>query len=74
MTGTSQAYLAVMKTLGPGVIDFDVEGAAVVDTRQHQCRLEALHLANQSFGAVYPYSLTLAVMPTGLTAGWVAVD
>ena len=65
---TSQAYLAVMKTLGPGVIDFDVEGAAVVDTRQHQCRLEALHLANQSFGSVYPYSLTLAVMPTGLTA------
>ena len=57
-----------MKTLGPGLIDFDVEGAAAVDTRQHQCRLEALHLANQSFGSVYPYSLTLAVMPTGLTA------
>ena len=65
---TSQAYLAVMKTLGPGVIDFDIEGAAVVDTRQHQCRLDAMHLANQSFGSRYPYSVTLAVMPDGLTA------
>ena len=65
---TSQAYLAVMKTLAPTTIDFDVEGASVVDTRQHQCRLDALHLANQSYGSRYPYSVTLAVMPDGLTA------
>ncbi len=65
---TSQAYLAVMKTLGPGVIDFDIEGAAAADTDQHQCRLNALALARQSFGSKYPYSVTLAVMPDGLTA------
>ena len=64
----SQAYLAVMKTLAPTTIDFDIEGAAAADTDQHQRRLEAFAMARQSFGSKYPYSVTLAVMPDGLTA------
>ena len=68
---TAKAYADIMRQLGPRFIDFDIEGAAVADVLQHRIRLDALQLANEMLEAEgappIKYTLTLAVMPSGLT-------
>jgi len=64
----AQAYVDVIKTLRPDTLDFDIEGAAVADTLQHTCRLDALLQARETLGEDFPpWSMTLPVMPDGLT-------
>ena len=68
----ADAYAKVWRELRPRYLDFDIEGAAVQDTLQHQIRLEALAIANeQAVAEGLPeirYTMTLAVMPEGLPA------
>ncbi len=68
----ADAYAKVWRELRPRYLDFDIEGAAVQDTLQHQIRLEALAVANEQVVAEglpeIRYTMTLAVMPEGLPA------
>jgi len=68
----ADAYAKVWRELNPRYLDFDIEGAAVQDTLQHQIRLEALAIANEQVVAEglpeIRYTMTLAVMPEGLPA------
>ncbi len=66
----ADAYARAWRELRPRYLDFDIEGAAVMDTLQHQIRLEALAIANEQVVAEglpeIRYTMTLAVMPEGL--------
>jgi len=68
----ADAYAKAWRELRPRYLDFDIEGAAVMDVLQHQVRLEALAIANEQVVAEglpeIRYTLTLAVMPEGLPA------
>ena len=68
----ADAYAEAWRELHPHYLDFDIEGAAVMDTLQHQIRLEALAIANEKVVAEgmrgIRYTMTLAVMPEGLPA------
>jgi len=68
----ADAYAKAWRELRPRFLDFDIEGAAVMDVLQHQVRLEALAIANEQVVAEglpkIRYTMTLAVMPEGLPA------
>jgi len=68
----ADAYAKAWRELRPRYLDFDIEGAAVMDTLQHQIRLEALAIANEQVVSEglpeIHYTMTLAVMPEGLPA------
>ena len=66
------AYATAWMDLSPRYLDFDIEGAAVASVLQHKIRLEAINQANeilsrQMFRPI-KYTMTLAVMPSGLPA------
>jgi len=68
---TAIAYATIMRQIGPRFLDFDIEGAAVADKLQHGIRLEGLKRANELLEAEgappIRYTMTLPVMPEGLT-------
>jgi len=68
----ADAYAKAWRELRPRYLDFDIEGAAVMDVLQHQVRLEALAIANEQVVSEglpeIRYTMTLAVMPEGLPA------
>ncbi|MEV4612745.1 carbohydrate binding domain-containing protein [Kitasatospora sp. NPDC049258] len=65
-------YDAVVKAYGLKYVDFDIEGAAVVDTAANDRRSAALAKLQQAHPGL-KVSLTLPVLPEGLTADGVAV-
>lgn len=71
-----QAYAGVLSTYRPERLDFDIEGAAIDDTAAIARRSTALAaLQRQAAAAHHPFavSLTLPVLPTGLTTAGLAV-
>jgi hypothetical protein len=71
-----QAYAGVLSTYHPARLDFDIEGAAIGDTAAIARRSTALAaLQHQAAAAHHPFaiSLTLPVLPSGLTAAGLAV-
>ncbi|GAA2797161.1 hypothetical protein GCM10010441_22940 [Kitasatospora paracochleata] len=65
-------YDAVVKAYNLKYVDFDIEGAAVVDTAANDRRSAALAKLQQAHPGL-KVSLTLPVLPEGLTADGVAV-
>lgn len=71
-----QAYQSVIARYGLTYVDFDVEGFHVADTASVALRsqaVRALQDAAAAAGRTLRVSLTLPVMPTGLTANGLAV-
>jgi hypothetical protein len=71
-----QVYEGVIETYHPQRRDFDIEGAAVDDTKAIARRSAALaFLQHQAAAAGHPFavSLTLPVLPSGLTASGQAI-
>jgi hypothetical protein len=71
-----QAYEGVIETYHPRRLDFDIEGAAVGDTQAIARRSAALaFLQHQAAAAGHPFavSLTLPVLPSGLSASGLAI-
>lgn len=65
-------YDAVVRAYNLGYVDFDIEGAAVVDTAANDRRSAALAKLQKAHPGL-KVSLTLPVLPEGLTADGVAV-
>lgn len=65
-------YQAVVSAYGLRYIDFDIEGAAIADTAANNRRSQAMK-GLQSANPSLHFSLTLPVLPEGLTADGVAI-
>ncbi len=76
ITTLKNKYLAVINEYALTHIDFDIEGAATTDAPSVDRRSRAVALLQQELAAAgrpLSVSLTLPVLPTGLTADGVAV-
>jgi hypothetical protein len=65
-------YQQVISTYGVTWLDFDIEGAAIADTAataRHMQAMKTIKASNSSFR----FSMTLPVLPTGLTADGVNI-
>jgi chitinase len=65
-------YQQVISTYGVTWLDFDIEGAAIADTAaaaRHMAAMKTIKASNSNFR----FSMTLPVLPTGLTADGVNI-
>lgn len=71
-SSVTAGYMAIVKDYAITHLDFDIEGAAIADTASIARNMTALAAVQKSDPAV-KVSLTMPVLPTGLTSDGVAV-